>query len=379
MYLDNASTTKPYAEAVLEAVKYMTDIYGNPESPHDIGYEAKKCVDDARSQISRYIGCDEEQLIFTSSGSESNTLVVMGIAEYLKRKGKTHIITTAVEHKSIINSMKKLESEGFEVTYLPPEISSRGFVEKFRRAIRPETGFASVMCVNNETGQIFPIEAIADVCFEHGISLHSDCVQGVDLMPCPKVGIDFYSISAHKIGGIKGAACVYARDKSMLSPIINGGEQEYGLRGGTLNVPAIAAFAKAYQIYAKQSIGYVDNSRIIPIITETLEHYSVKYNINPASRSGAHIVSITFPNVEADTLISLLNEKEIYVSSGSACNSNSMSPSATLKAYGYSDKEARETIRISLTTLEEHSREQFIEDMRTIAVLAKALQVGLDY
>lgn len=379
MYLDNASTTKPYPEAVLEALKYMTDCFGNPESPHNVGASAKEAVDSAREKISRFIGCDEEQIIFTSSGSESNTLACMGIAEHLKRIGKRHIITTAVEHKSVINSMKRLEAEGFEVSYLPPFIDSDEFLLRFTAEIRPDTGFASVMCVNNETGHIFPIEQIAEICHSNGILFHTDCTQGVDIMPYPREGIDFITISAHKIGGIKGAACLYARDKELLTPIIHGGENEYGLRGGTLNVPAIMAFAKAYSIFAYNAPLNIKSDSVIGALEAIFNGHKVDYRIHPASRTGAHIISVTFPNVEAQTLISVLNEKGVYISAGSACSTNSEEISHVLKAYGYTDKEARETVRISYPHLteKENGTGDLVDAIVKIAKTVKELQSQL--
>jgi len=280
IYLDNAATTKVSPEVMEAMLPFFSDIYGNPGSIHSMGRQGEKAIETARKQVATPIGASPDKIIFTSGGSEANTLAIIGLAEYLKSIGKTHIITSQVEHHSVLNAIKLLFYNKFDVTWLLPSKDGSISVEQVRNAIRPETGLVSIMAVNNETGNQYDIYSIGECCHQNDVLFHTDCVQAycgtnidVDL-----AHIDFLSASGHKIHAPKGIGFLYARKKEFLLPIIFGGSQENGLRGGTHNVPYIVGMGKAadlaYESWVRDTYYY---GRITRLIEQTIFSMNVSY------------------------------------------------------------------------------------------------------
>ena len=359
IYLDNAATTR-VSYNVFNAMKpYFLEHYGNAGSVHSMGIDASKAIEKSRGQVSKPIGADPDNIIFTAGGSEANTLAIIGVSNYLKSIGKTHIITSNVEHKSVLEAMKYLFHNGFEITYLP--VTSRGTLPmcNLLSALRQNTGLVSIMCVNNETGNRYDIHSIGAICHQKNILFHTDCVQaysGTEI-DVDDDYIDFLSVSGHKIHAPKGIGFLYARDKSILNPIILGGDQEYGLRAGTENVPGIVGIGCAAEI-AFYGAGERDKKfkKLRDLLVETLisEVKGVHVNGNPFPASKT--VNLRFDNIDGETLLLLLSSSGIIVSAGSACSAHSAKPSHVLKSIGLSDIEARSSIRISFsedTTIEE--------------------------
>lgn len=361
IYLDNAATTGVSPEVLGAMLPYMTEHYGNPGSIHAAGMTAAQAVVHAREQCAAAINASPEQIIFTSGGSEANNLAIIGLAEHLKKTGKTHIITTAVEHPSVLNATKYLFHHGLEVTYCPVDSSGRIDFGVLEYAIRPNTGLISVMAVNNEIGNYYDIAAIGDLCHDRDILFHSDCVQafGARSLDVEQNHIDFLSVSGHKFHAPKGCGFLFARHKTLLQPLIHGGGQEFGLRAGTTNVPSIVGLGLA----AERAAGNVSRSfeagRLLQrnFLTEVGELPSITINGNPKSVS--KILNLRIDGVDGETLLLLLSSRGVMVSAGSACSAHSHTPSHVLKALGLTDDQARSSIRVSVSadTTEDEIRE----------------------
>lgn len=352
IYLDNAATTKVSLEVLEAMLPYMTEDYGNPGSIHAAGLSAAKAVVRAREQCAAAINASPEQIIFTSGGSEANNLAIIGIAEYLKKIGKTHIVTTMVEHPSVLNATKYLFGHGFEVTYCPVDPLGRLRFGELESLIRPNTGLISVMAVNNEIGNYYDFDAIGALCRDRDILFHSDCVQafGTRHINVDQINIDFLSVSGHKFHAPKGCGFLFARHKTILQPLIHGGEQEFGLRAGTTNVPSIVGLGVAAE-RAAGSIGRsitAGNLLQRALLTEIGELTGVTINGNP--KTCGKILNLRFDGVDSETLLLLLSSRGVMVSAGSACSAHSSTPSHVLKAIGLTDDQARNSIRVSFST-----------------------------
>jgi len=356
IYLDNASTTR-ISPVVLDAMlPYLQEEYGNAGTLHQIGRRAAAAVEKSRQQVSSVFGCEPENIIFTSGGTESNNLAIKGARDYFLATGKRHIITTAIEHDSVMKSMRWMQDNGFEVTYINPTDDGVVPPKLIEREIREDTGLVAVMYVNNEVGAVNDIAEIGRVCNEHEILFHSDCVQALG---CKKINTHFItgSISSHKIHGAKGVGALYVRQKELLQPIISGGgTQEFGVRGGTENVAGIVGFGVACELAMKNL--YDD---MVVISTLKQEFASVLAStIGSLKDNGIHIngASITKPGkilnlridgVSSETLMLLLDTQGICVSAGSACRAHESEPSHVLIAMGLSPDEARSSIRFSFS------------------------------
>ena len=320
-------------------MKVMREDFGNPSSMHTKGVEAEHYIREAKDFFAKNLKVDEKEIYFTSGGTESNNLALIGSAMANKRSGN-HLITTSVEHASVDNPMKYLEEQGFEVTYLPVDQDGIVSLEALKEALRPETILVSVMYVNNEVGAVQPVDEIAKLVkdYDSKIIFHVDAIQAYGkyrIWP-KKEGIDLLSVSGHKIHGPKGTGILYVNSKLKIHPMILGGGQQKGMRSGTENVPGIAGLAEA----AKECYENLDEKidRLYALkeqfVKQIEELDDVKVNGRTGRDSAPHIVSVSFRDVRSEVLLHALEEKGIYVSAGSACSSNKPAVSHTLKSMG---------------------------------------------
>lgn len=361
-YLDNSATTKCYDSVGILVGKVMCEDYGNPSSMHKKGVDAEKYVKDSKEIFARLLKVQEKEIFFTSGGTESDNLALIGCARANRRSGN-HLITSSVEHPAILNTMRYLEQEeGFRVTYLPVDKDGRIKLDALRSALSPDTILVSIMHVNNEVGSIQPIEEAVKIVkdYKRSILFHVDAVQGFGKYRIhPKrIGVDMLSISGHKIHGPKGIGVLYINEKVKIKPIVFGGHQQKNVRSGTENVPGIAGIGLA----AKEIYTNLDEK--IARMRELKEYF-----INGISKidhtvihgctdetSAPHIVSVGFAGVRSEVLLHTLEEKGIYVSAGSACASNHPALSGVLKGIGVKKEYLDATLRFSFsefTTKEE--------------------------
>ena len=359
IYLDNAATTKIHPEVLSVMDACAEQAFANPGSIHSAGWYAKQLVEEARAQVAKVVRADPQNIIFTSGGSEANALALLGAADHLREAGRTHILISSIEHKSVLNCGKRLTELGFDVEYIPATETGKIDPNIVLSMVRPETGLVSVMKVNNETGVVNEIQRIAEHCHSKGILFHTDCVQayGKWYINVTETPIDFLSVSAHKLHGPKGVGCLYARDRSILKPLIPGGSQEFGLRAGTENVQGIVGFGKAAEISQRDWAQEGDEPEPDKTVEcrgvyDLLTHVRLKLkdicHVNGAPPLFGLICSLRFDGVSGESLVLLLSSKGVMVSAGSACTSNSNKPSHVLKAMGLTDEEARSSIRISV-------------------------------
>lgn len=361
VYLDNSATTACFAEAAQLMHRVLCEDYGNPSSLHHKGVEAEAYLRYAEETFTKILKVNEKEIFFTSGGTESDNIALIGAAMANHRRGR-HVITTRIEHPAVLQPMAYLEDQGFEVTYLSVDRQGRISLDELADAIRPDTILVSIMHTNNEIGSIQPIaEAGALIKQKNPQTLfHVDAVQGfgkVRLYP-KKMQIDMLSASAHKIHGPKGVGLLYLREGAKVSPIMYGGGQQRGLRSGTENLPGIAGFAKAAEM-VYESLEQ-DTDRMYALreqLTDSVgKMEDVMINGCPGREGAAHIVSASFRGVRSEVLLHALEERGIYVSAGSACAAHKPQPSATLKAIGVEKELLQSTIRFSLsgfTTQEE--------------------------
>ena len=355
VYLDNSATTKCFDEVAHLVSKIMTQDYGNPSSMHNKGVESEHYLRHAREVIAKNLKVNEKEILFTSGGTESDNLALIGTAFANCRAGR-HLITTQIEHPAILQTMQYLEKQGFEVTYLPVDENGCVRLEDLEKALRKDTILVSVMHTNNEIGSIQPIAEIGDLIkkFDKSIVFHVDAVQGYGkfrIFP-KRMNIDLLSVSAHKIHGPKGIGFLYINEKIKIHPIIFGGGQQKGMRSGTENVPGIAgmtlAIEKVYDTLDE------DIERIYKLkdyfVKGVAQIPDVKINGLTGRDSAPHVVSLSVRGVRSEVLLHALEEKGIYVSAGSACASNKPSVSATLKAIGADKDLLDSTIRFSFST-----------------------------
>ncbi len=352
IYLDNSATTKPYRE-VNQMYLDMSEIcYGNPSSLHSFGMRAEKEVKNARATLAQILGVQDKEIYFTSGGTESNNLAILGYARTNKRRGM-HIITTSVEHPAVSEAVKQLENEGFSVDYLGVDENGRIRLEEFEQKLREDTVLVAVMYVNNEVGAIMPIEKLKPLMKKKSphAALFVDAVQAFGKLPIKpeKLGVDMLSISGHKIHGPKGVGALYIKDKTLIRPIVYGGHQQNNLRSGTENTPAIAGLAVAAQLAFKDVKKQAKIRALRDMLKAGVLTQIDNVVINSDDACLENILNISFLGVRSEILLHALESKDIYVSAGSACASNAPKPSPTLTAMGKSAKEIDSALRFSFS------------------------------
>lgn len=352
VYLDNSATTRAFPEVVELMTKIMLEDYGNPSSVHLKGVDAEKYLRDAKKIIAGSLKVQEKEILFTSGGTESDNMALIGTAFANKRAGN-HIITTVIEHPAILQTCAFLEEQGFKVTYLPVDKNGVIRLEDLEKALTSETILVSIMHTNNEIGSLQPIAEAGALIkkFNPNIAFHVDAVQGFGkfkILP-KKMNIDLLSVSAHKIHGPKGIGFLYINEKIKIKPIIFGGGQQKNMRSGTENVPAIAGLGKATEII------YTDFDAKIDKMYALKEHFiegiskieGTKVNGLTGRASAPHVVSVSFEGIRSEVLLHALEDRGIFISAGSACASNKPAISATLKAIGVEKGLLDSTIRFS--------------------------------
>ncbi|KSV59786.1 cysteine desulfurase family protein [Acetivibrio ethanolgignens] len=358
-YLDNGATTQPFASVREVMLKTLEEDFGNPSSLHTKGVEAEKYVKEAKEQIAKSLKADPKEIVFTSGGTESNNMALIGGALANQRAGK-HIITTGIEHASVHNPLIFLEAMGFEVTYLPVDAKGHIRLPELLETIREDTILVSIMYVNNEIGAVMDIEAIGKAIKEKkpDIVFHVDAIQayGKYRIYPKRLNIDLLSVSGHKIHGPKGIGFLYIRDKVKIKPIIYGGEQQKGMRSGTENVPGIAGLSQAvkeiYDNHEEKIKGLYELKKYFIEEIEKLPGTTVN-GIQGLSieQTAPHIISVSFEGVRSEVLLHALADKAIYVSSGSACSSSHPAISGTLRGIGVKKELLDSTLRFSLSVL----------------------------
>lgn len=362
IYLDNAATTK-ISDSVLSAMlPWLKDGYGNPSSIYTLGREAAVALNTARSQVAKALGCDDNEVYFTSCGSESDNWALINTAKMMAAKGKRHIISSAFEHHAILHTLQALEKEGFEVTYLPVYQNGVVKAEDVEAAIREDTALVTIMYANNEIGTIQPIPEIGAICKDRGVIFHTDAVQAIGNVHInvKEQNIDMLSLSGHKIHAQKGVGVLYVNKKYRLAPYINGGAQERGKRAGTENIPAIVGLGVAIT----EAVANIDakNEKLKKfqdkIIESVMKIDRVHLNGDREKRLAGNL-NFSFEGVEGESLLLQLDLQGIAASSGSACTSGSLDPSHVLLAIGLPHEVAHGSLRISMseyTTEEEIDR-----------------------
>ena len=361
VYFDNSATTRCYDSVKDIVVKAMTEDFGNPSAMHLKGVEAEKYIKSSAESLARLLKVQEKEILFTSGGTESDNLALIGAAFANKRSGN-HIITTSVEHPAVSQPALFLQEQGFEVTYLP--VDSRGVVkmDALKAVLREDTILVSVMYVNNEVGAVMPVEEIAALVHEKSPKalFHVDAIQafGKYRIYPKKMGIDLLSVSGHKIHGPKGVGFLYINEKAEIQPQILGGGQQGGMRSGTDNVPGIAGLgAAAVEIYKNLEENVENMYRLKEHIAQGLEKIGdIRINGMDLREGAPQILSISVMGVRSEVLLHSLEERGIYVSAGSACSSHKRKPSATLAAMGMSKDQIESTVRLSFceeNTIEE--------------------------
>ncbi|MDE7329626.1 MAG: cysteine desulfurase NifS [Clostridia bacterium] len=388
VYVDNAATTAMSDRAIEAMTPYLKGVYGNPSSLHTVGQVAKEALEDARERIAKCINCDAREIYFTSGGSEADNQAIRSAAFNGALKGKKHIVSTAFEHHAVLHTLKKLEKEGFEVTYLDVHPNGLITAEEVSAAIRPDTALVTVMFANNEVGTIQPIAEIGRVCREKGVVFHTDAVQAAGHIPVDvkAQNVDMLSLSAHKFHGAKGVGARYVKRGIPLRTFVEGGAQERGKRAGTENLAGIASMAAALEdACANMEKNTLKIKKLRDrLIDGLLKIPHSKLNGDRENRLPAN-VNICFEGIEGESLLLLLDAKGICASSGSACTSGSLDPSHVLLALGLPHEVAHGSLRLSLSA--ENTEDdvkiilnevpKVVEYLRNISPVWEELEKGL--
>ncbi|GGG19870.1 cysteine desulfurase family protein [Paenibacillus abyssi] len=374
IYLDHAASTPLHPEVLDTMLEVYRGLVGNPSSIHNNGRHGKRILNQARDRIAAHMGCQPSELVFTSGGTESDNMALIGAAHAMRRRGKTHIITTAIEHHAVLHPAEKLSSEGFDVTWLSPDIHGRISLEELKSSIKENTGLISVMYANNEVGTTQPIEEIGGITREIGAVFHVDAVQALGLLPihCASLPVDLMSFSAHKINGPQGVGALYIAKGTPVEALLLGGSQERKRRAGTENAAGIAGFGKAVELAVsdrEHKWKTMEQLRLhfVGRIAQLLGDSGVVVNGHDVYRV-PHIVNLSFPGVDTETMLMNLDIEGIAAASGSACTSGSLERSHVLQAMALPEERLRSAVRFSFglgNTLEEI--EYAAEKIATIA------------
>lgn len=354
IYLDSAATTKPHLSVVEKMIPFLQDGYGNAGTLYKLGRDARAAVEEARECVAKLINADPSEIIFTSGGTEGNRTVFHMADTYFPYKYNT--VVSNIEHESVLKS-----AADYNVRYAKADRDGIITPEEVELNCTPNTALVSVMCMNNELGTINDVKRICEVAHKNGALFHTDCVQALGCVPIDvrEIGCDFATFSSHKIHGPKGVGALYIRDKRRFNPLISGGiGQEFGMRGGTENVPGIVGFGEACRILYCD--GVENNAREIDVLMHTFWEKFIDLSIdagffdkiicNPGFEYSQKIINFSVDGVDAESLILLLDNYGVCVSAGSACNTKEQAPSHVLKAVGLTDEEARSSIRLSFST-----------------------------
>lgn len=358
IYFDNSATTAPFDDVCVAVKDAMTDFYANPSSLHRLGKKAEDFMEDCRKHVARSIGASAEEIIFTSGGTESDNTAIIGYCTANKRKG-SKIITSKTEHPAVLESFKYLENAGFKAVYLDVDKNGVVRLDMLEEELDETTLLVSIMHVNNETGTIQPVEQIASVVHSAGAVFHTDAVQSYGKIETDvrKIGADLLSVSAHKVHGPKGIGALYVKKGTRIFPQLIGGGQEKGLRSSTENIPAIAGFAKAAEIICNgldESISAME--RVKKHMAERISAEIDGAVFNSPADGVCSVLNVSFTGVKAEVLLHVLEDKGVYVSSGSACSSHKKGRSHVLMAMGVNDKVLDSALRFSFSaenTIEE--------------------------
>lgn len=370
IYLDNAASTPVHEQVLHEMIPFLQDQFGNPSSIHRYGRFAQRAIQNARKQIAHLINSEPNEILLTSGGTESNNTALFGLAHTTKGN---HIITSSIEHEAILEPCKKLEKEGFEITYIPVDNSGLVNSKDIEKSITPETCLVSIMFANNEVGTIQPIQEISKICHDKQIVFHTDAVQAVGKVKIDvkELGIDMLSISSHKINGPKGVGALYIKKGIEIIPFIFGGGQENGMRSGTENVASIVGFGKACQLAQenmKQNILHLQNIRnnLIAKVMKEIPLVTLNGHSNQRIANNAHF---TFLGVNGEDLIIKLDENGIAASTGSACSVRVQKESHVLKAMGFSHDQIAGSLRLTVGISNTDS-----EIEKTVEILKKVVK-----
>lgn len=374
VYLDNSATTKPYKEVVEETIKYMEHHFGNPSSLHRMGVTAEKAMKESRKSVASSLGVREEEVFFTSGGTEADNTALFGAVQARKRRGNK-IITSQIEHPAVLESCRKLEESGFRVEYIPVDKNGVVDIKALESALDDQTILISVMHVNNEVGSIQPVSEIVDL--KNGIRsksgteilLHVDAVQSYGKLPIPISGIDMLSVSGHKIHGPKGVGALFVRKGLTIQPYLFGGGQERGMRSGTENVPAAAGFGVAAELSRGNLTKRIESmKKVKTFLEEGIRSELSDVRFNSTENSSHSILNASFLGVRGEVLLHTLEQSEIYVSTGSACSSRKKGQSHVLKAMGLSDREIEGAIRFSFSEFNTTEEMEYVLDRLKEAV-----------
>lgn len=352
IYLDHAATSPMHPEVIETMTEVMNETFGNPSSIHSFGRQAAGKLEMAREVIGKSLGVKYHEIIFNSGGTEGDNTVILETAFGRQTEGR-HLITTQIEHPAVINSMKYLETQGFEVTYLPVDRKGRISLKDFEESLRPDTILVSIMYGNNEIGNLMPIQEIGERLKDHPAYFHTDAVQayGNQFIRPRELGVDFLSISAHKINGPKGVGFLYKSDEAKLQPLLHGGEQEEKRRAGTENLAGVCGMAKAVELLteAEREKRQKLYEQFTQKVLTTLDQAGVDYHVNgDLNNKLPHVLNLRFTGIVNDLLLMKLDLKGIAVSTGSACTAGTIDPSHVLEAmYGEGAIEVKESLRVS--------------------------------
>ncbi|MEX0640066.1 MAG: cysteine desulfurase family protein [Nitrosopumilaceae archaeon] len=370
IYLDNAASTPVHEQVLHEMIPFLQDQFGNPSSIHRYGRFAQRAVQNARKQIAHLINSEPNEILLTSGGTESNNTALFGLAHAAKGN---HIVTSSIEHEAILEPCKKLEKEGFEITYIPVDDSGLVNSKDIEKSITPETCLVSIMFANNEVGTIQPIQEISKICHDKQIVFHTDAVQAVGKvkLDVKELGIDMLSISSHKINGPKGVGALYIKKGIEIIPFIFGGGQENGMRSGTENVASVVGFGKACQLAQenmKQNILHLQNIRnnLIAKVMKEIPLVTLNGHSDQRIANNAHF---TFLGVNGEDLIIKLDENGIAASTGSACSVRVQKESHVLKAMGFSHDQIAGSLRLTVGISNTDS-----EIEKTVEILKKVVK-----